>query len=166
MNMLDDWQRVKAVFEQALAVDETERSAFLAAACGSDALLRQRVDALLASHAASQSFLETGASSVLELPRPGAGSERADGSARIGCSRASARARWARCMLAHDEKLNRRVAVKLIATHARTRCRIGCSGFDRKRMRLRASTIRTSSSFTISASWMAARSSSPSWSKA
>ena len=36
MNMLDDWQRVKAVFEQALAVDEPERSAFLAAACGSD----------------------------------------------------------------------------------------------------------------------------------
>jgi hypothetical protein len=46
MKMLDDWQRVKAVFEQALAVDETERSAFLAAACGSDTLLRQRVDAL------------------------------------------------------------------------------------------------------------------------
>jgi hypothetical protein len=65
MNMLDDWQRVKAAFEQALAVCETERSAFLAAACGSDALLRQHVEALLASHAASQSFLEAGASSVL-----------------------------------------------------------------------------------------------------
>ena len=70
MNMLDDWQRVKAVFEQALAVDEPERSAFLAAACGSDALLRQRVDALLASHAASPSFLETSASAVLGLRCP------------------------------------------------------------------------------------------------
>ena len=57
MNMLDDWQRVKAIFEQAIALDEPDRSAFLAAACGADALLRQRVDALLASHAVSPSFL-------------------------------------------------------------------------------------------------------------
>src|SRR5688500_6179303 len=64
MTMLDDWPRVKAVFEQALAVDESERPAFLAAACGSDVQLRERVEALLASHAASDSFLETGASSV------------------------------------------------------------------------------------------------------
>ena len=64
--MLDDWPRVKALFEQALASDETERAAFLVAACGSDALLRQRVDALLASHAASPSFLETGGGSVGE----------------------------------------------------------------------------------------------------
>ena len=71
MTMLDDWPRVKAVFEQALAVDETERPAFLAAACGSDVQLRERVDALLASHAASDSFLETGASSVLRLPPSG-----------------------------------------------------------------------------------------------
>src|SRR5687767_9194197 len=115
MNMLDDWQRVKAVFEQALAVDETERSAFLVAACGSDALLRQRVDALLASHAASPSFLEAGASSVLELPRPGADlSGQTVGTYRL-LSRIGAGA-MGEVYAAHDEKLNRRVAVKLIAT--------------------------------------------------
>jgi TolB-like protein/tetratricopeptide (TPR) repeat protein/tRNA A-37 threonylcarbamoyl transferase component Bud32 len=115
MNMLDDWQRVKSVFEQALAVDEAERSAFLAAACGSDALLRQRVDALLASHAASSSFLETSASAVLELPRPGADlSGQTLGTYRL-LSRIGAGA-MGEVYAAHDEKLDRRVAVKLIAT--------------------------------------------------
>jgi serine/threonine protein kinase/Flp pilus assembly protein TadD len=112
--MLDDWQRVKAVFEQALAVDETGRSAFLVAACGSDALLRQRVDALLASHAASGSFLETSASSVLELPRSGADlSGQMLGTYRL-LSRIGAGA-MGEVYAAHDEKLDRRVAVKLIA---------------------------------------------------
>ena len=114
MTMLDDWQRVKAVFEQALAVDETERSAFLVAACGSDALLRQRVDALMASHAASPSFLETGASSVLGLRRPGADlSGQTVGTYRL-LSRIGAGA-MGEVYAAHDEKLDRRVAVKLIA---------------------------------------------------
>jgi len=114
MNMLDDWQRVKAVFEQALVVDEAERPAFLAAACAEDALLRQRVDALLASHAASKSFLETSASSVLELRRAG---EDLSGhtlgtyqlQVRIGAGA------MGEVYLAHDEKLDRRVAIKLIA---------------------------------------------------
>jgi pimeloyl-ACP methyl ester carboxylesterase len=114
MNMLDDWPRVKAVFEQALAVDEAERPAFLAAACAADPLLRQRVDVLLVSHAASQSFLETSASSVLEL-RP-AGEDLSGQTLgtyqlqeRIGAGA------MGEVYLAHDEKLNRRVAIKLIA---------------------------------------------------
>jgi serine/threonine protein kinase/tetratricopeptide (TPR) repeat protein len=118
MTMLDDWQRVKAVFEQALAVDETERPAFLAAACGSDALLRERVDALLASHAASESFLEAGASSVLRLPHSGDVLEDLSGQ-RLGTYRLQSRiggGAMGEVYLAHDEKLNRHVAVKLIAT--------------------------------------------------
>jgi eukaryotic-like serine/threonine-protein kinase len=112
--MLDDWQRVKALFEQALAVDETERSAFLAAACGSDALLRQRVDALLKSHASSQGFLETSAGSILELQRRGEDlSGQTLGTYRLQ-SRIGAGA-MGEVYLAHDDKLNRPVAVKLIA---------------------------------------------------
>jgi serine/threonine protein kinase/alpha-beta hydrolase superfamily lysophospholipase len=114
MKMLDDWQHVKAVFEQAIAVDETDRSGFLAAACGSDALLRQRVDALLASHAASQSFLEVGASSILQLRRS---AEDLSGQ-RLGTYQLQSRigaGAMGEVYLAHDEKLNRSVAVKLIA---------------------------------------------------
>jgi serine/threonine protein kinase/TolB-like protein/Flp pilus assembly protein TadD len=114
MNMLDDWQRVKAVFEQAIALDEPDRSAFLASACGSDALLRQRVDALLASHAVSPSFLETSASNLLQLRRPGEDlGGQSLGSYRL-LSRIGAGA-MGEVYAAHDEKLNRRVAVKLIA---------------------------------------------------
>jgi TolB-like protein/Tfp pilus assembly protein PilF len=113
--MLDDWQRVKAVFEQALAVEESERSAYLAAACGSDALLRQRVDALLESHAASDEFLETSAGSLLELGR-----RREDQSGQtLGTYRLQSRigaGAMGEVYLAHDEKLNRPVAVKLIAS--------------------------------------------------
>src|SRR5687768_3116156 len=116
MTMLDDWQRVKAVFERALAIDESERPVFLAAACGSDALLRTHVDALLASHAASHSFLETGANAVLQLGRPGENLiGRTLGTYRLQ-SRIGAGA-MGEVYLAHDEKLNRRVAVKLIAGH-------------------------------------------------
>jgi eukaryotic-like serine/threonine-protein kinase len=114
MNMLDDWPRVKAVFEQALAVDAAARSAFLAAACGSDTLLRQRVEALLASHAAGPSFLETDASAVLNLRRPG---ENLGGHS-VGTYRLLSRigrGAMGEVYSAHDTKLNRPVAVKLIA---------------------------------------------------
>jgi serine/threonine protein kinase/pimeloyl-ACP methyl ester carboxylesterase len=114
MNMLDDWTRVKAVFEQAIALDEPDRSAFLAGACGSDALLRQHLDALLASHAAHPSFLETGAATVLELGR---GSEDLSGQS-LGVYRLLARigaGAMGEVYAAQDDKLNRRVAVKLIA---------------------------------------------------
>ena len=67
MTMLDDWPRVKALFEQALTVPEADRSAFLLKECGADALLRRHVEALLASHDASRSFLEDPASAVLDL---------------------------------------------------------------------------------------------------
>jgi len=47
MTMLDDWSRVKAIFEGALAHQGDARAAYLAAACEADALLRQRVEALI-----------------------------------------------------------------------------------------------------------------------
>ena len=85
--------------------------AFLAGACGSDAVLRQRVDQLLASHDSSKSFLEHPAGAVLALDH------RADdlsgqtlGTYRL-LSRIAAGA-MGEVYLAHDEKLDRRVAVK------------------------------------------------------
>jgi tetratricopeptide (TPR) repeat protein/predicted Ser/Thr protein kinase len=46
------WDRIEQVFGEALARPEAERAAFLAAACGDEAGLRERVAALLAAHAA------------------------------------------------------------------------------------------------------------------
>ncbi len=50
----------RQIFEAALDIaDPVRREVFLSQACGADATLRARVDALLASHAAASQFLET-----------------------------------------------------------------------------------------------------------
>jgi serine/threonine-protein kinase len=51
-------QEVEELFEQALELPAGERAAFVAAACGGDAELRQEVEALLAADAAAGDFLE------------------------------------------------------------------------------------------------------------
>jgi serine/threonine protein kinase len=66
MNTLDDWPRVKRVLEGALACDGSERQAFLAEACGADAVLRARIDRLLAAGDRAETFLETPALLMLE----------------------------------------------------------------------------------------------------
>ena len=54
-----DWPRARAVFEHALTLPVSARSAYLAAACGQDARMRQQVERLLASHDKADEFLET-----------------------------------------------------------------------------------------------------------
>src|SRR5207248_3030870 len=91
-------------------------SVYLAEACGSDMVLRQRVDALLSGHRASESFLETPAISMLALAHSADDlSGRTVGSYRLLC-RIGAGA-MGEVYQAHDENLDRRVAVKLIANH-------------------------------------------------
>src|SRR5262245_56372130 len=53
-----DPKRVETVFADALGKPAAERAAFLLSACGDDAFLRQRVEALLRAHAASDGFLD------------------------------------------------------------------------------------------------------------
>src|SRR5262245_31902713 len=69
MNTLDDWPRVKRVLEGALACDGAARQAYLAEACGSDAVLRARVDVLLDAGDRIGTFLETPAALLLEQQR-------------------------------------------------------------------------------------------------
>ncbi len=52
------WQRIRAVFEEALNSEPDERASFLERACGSDATLIADVQKLLASHELVGSFLE------------------------------------------------------------------------------------------------------------
>lgn len=59
------WTRVKAVFLGALECSESERSEFVARACGTDTSLRREVESLLASEAAAGSFCETPAATIL-----------------------------------------------------------------------------------------------------
>ena len=54
----DRWQRVKAIFDDALDQDTSARGAFLDDACDGDSELRAEVEALLASDDVSQPFLK------------------------------------------------------------------------------------------------------------
>ncbi len=50
-------ERIEAVFHQALEVGLEERAAFLAGACGGDAALLAKVQALLQAHETAEGFL-------------------------------------------------------------------------------------------------------------
>jgi serine/threonine-protein kinase len=52
------WERVKAVFHEALDRAPTDRPAFVEQACGGDTILRAEVSRLLASHAKANTFME------------------------------------------------------------------------------------------------------------
>jgi eukaryotic-like serine/threonine-protein kinase len=56
-----EWQRVKAIFHEALERPEDRRAAYLVDTCGDDHELRQAVEALLAHDKAAASFMEQAA---------------------------------------------------------------------------------------------------------
>jgi eukaryotic-like serine/threonine-protein kinase len=62
----DEWRRIEAVYQAALAVPEPARAAYLAEACADDATLRREVKSLLAALSAAThgAFLETPALAV------------------------------------------------------------------------------------------------------
>jgi serine/threonine protein kinase len=53
------WQQVTEIFHAALASDPARREAFLADACGGDAVLRAEIEALVAAHHEAGAFGET-----------------------------------------------------------------------------------------------------------
>ena len=124
MNTLDDWPRVKRILEGALACEESEREAFLAGACGADAMLRARIDRLLGAGDRVQTFLETPAVLVLEPRVCEDLSGRVVDSYQL-VSRLAAGG-MGEVYLAHDTKLDRPVAMKFLSPGL---------GVDRDRLR-------------------------------
>jgi serine/threonine protein kinase/tetratricopeptide (TPR) repeat protein len=106
-----DWTRVKAVFDAALILDAPARSAYIADACGADAVLRQQVEALLVSHGRAEAFLETPAAALIDRSAdtlPGRTVESYRIIARVGGGA------MGEVYKAHDAKLDRDVALKLL----------------------------------------------------
>lgn len=96
----DSWQRLKALFEQALERVPAQQTAFLAEACGEDTALKHEVESLLASHREAGGFLSEPAALPVEEPAPEGGrigTYRSGGARVRGAGRRSStrrRCRW------------------------------------------------------------------------
>jgi serine/threonine protein kinase len=63
----ESWKKVEAIFNAALAFDNTEQEDFVRRACNHDPELIEQVTLMLANYDASESFFETGVLNLFEL---------------------------------------------------------------------------------------------------
>ncbi len=113
------WARVKAVFLEAVELSEDERRAFVAEACGDDAMLREEVESLLANARAAAGFIETRAADLLARDEPGDAPRRLEPGARLGAYEVTAflsEGGMGEVYRARHTLLGREVAIKTVSS--------------------------------------------------